>query len=221
MSSLSCKLYDNNFSFSYYLGGVFAMCLGVLVLIIEMCFVVEDFSWIVNLFFNYCYLGTLNNIVKVQNWLEESEVSPGISELLTAGKYTRCCYPSAPSRISSAKCKACKFSFDFQVLVAFACDLTLDCLPCCTDGHEWAWFRRFCMASRVARSLELRTPLPPDFCIEVQDKISEMVRDSEQCSEASTDHAVFRREHDEQLLLWLNQWVNFIYFVCQSSYQWK
>lgn len=43
LSPASCVC--NNFSFfSDYHGGLFAMRLGVLVLIIEMCFVVEDFS---------------------------------------------------------------------------------------------------------------------------------------------------------------------------------
>lgn len=92
-----------------------------------------------------------------------------------------------------------------QVLVAFACDLGLDALPCCVDGHEWAWFRRFCVASRVAQSLELRTPLPCDFQMEVKEKISEMVQDSDEGADNYTDHKMFRREHDEQLLLWLNQ----------------
>ncbi|XP_068720941.1 E3 ubiquitin-protein ligase HERC2-like [Montipora capricornis] len=93
----------------------------------------------------------------------------------------------------------------FKVLVAFACDLALDYLPCCVDGHEWAWFRRFCVASRVAQSLELRTPLPHDFLAEVQEKISEVVRETEDNADTFSDHEVFKREHDEQLLLWLNQ----------------
>ena len=90
--------------------------------------------------------------------------------------------------------------------MAFACDLTLDFLPCCADGHEWAWFRRFCMASRVASSLELRSPLPYDFLTEVGEKITEMVLETTQdCIVEYNDHRVFKKEHDEQLLLWLNQ----------------
>ncbi|KAL4692561.1 hypothetical protein H8959_016371 [Pygathrix nigripes] len=30
----------------------------------------------------------------------------------------------------------------FKVLVALACDLELDTLPCCAETHKWAWFRR-------------------------------------------------------------------------------
>lgn len=54
-----------------------------------------------------------------------------------------------------------------QVLVALACDLELDTLPCCAETHKWAWFRRYCMASRVAVALDRRTPLPRAFLDEV------------------------------------------------------
>lgn len=58
--------------------------------------------------------------------------------------------------------------FDYlQVLVALACDLELDTLPCCAETHKWAWFRRYCMASRVAVALDKRTPLPRLFLDEV------------------------------------------------------
>ena len=61
------------------------------------------------------------------------------------------------------------------------------------------------MASRVASSLESRLPLPYDFLTKVKEKISEMVQDSQECAVEYSDHKVFKREHDEQLLLWLNQ----------------
>lgn len=54
-----------------------------------------------------------------------------------------------------------------QVLVALACDLELDTLPCCAETHKWAWFRRYCMASRVVVALDRRTPLPRAFLDEV------------------------------------------------------
>lgn len=54
-----------------------------------------------------------------------------------------------------------------QVLVALACDLELDTLPCCAETHKWAWFRRYCMASRVAVALDKRTSLPRLFLDEV------------------------------------------------------
>ena len=61
------------------------------------------------------------------------------------------------------------------------------------------------MASRIASSLESRQPLPHDFLSEVKDKISEMVQESQESAMEYYDHEVFKREHDEQLLLWLNQ----------------
>lgn len=61
------------------------------------------------------------------------------------------------------------------------------------------------MASRVASSLESRVPLPHDFLAEVTEKISEMVQESQESAIEYYDHGVFKREHDEQLLQWLNQ----------------
>lgn len=57
----------------------------------------------------------------------------------------------------------------------------------------------------MASSLDLRLPLPYDFLSEVKEKISEMVQDSQECEVDYSDHKVLKREHDEQLLLWLNQ----------------
>nr|CAD7446271.1 unnamed protein product [Timema bartmani] len=54
----------------------------------------------------------------------------------------------------------------FKVLVALACDLGLDSLPCCSENHKWSWFRRYCMAARVAGALVGRTTLPHSFCVE-------------------------------------------------------
>ena len=55
----------------------------------------------------------------------------------------------------------------FQVLVALACDLELDTLPCCAETHKWAWFRRYCTASRVAVALDKRNSQPRAFLDEV------------------------------------------------------
>lgn len=52
--------------------------------------------------------------------------------------------------------------------MALACDLELDTLPCCAETHKWAWFRRYCTASRVAVALDKRTPLPRPFLDEVR-----------------------------------------------------
>ena len=61
------------------------------------------------------------------------------------------------------------------------------------------------MASRVASALETRLSLPRDFVLEVMERIGELVPECERLDEDFIDHAKFRREQDEQLLLWLNQ----------------
>lgn len=63
--------------------------------------------------------------------------------------------------------RSCKSYHLVQVLVALACDLELDTLPCCAETHKWAWFRRYCTASRVAVALDKRTSLPRPFLDEV------------------------------------------------------
>lgn len=48
----------------------------------------------------------------------------------------------------------------FKELVALACEVGLDALPCCAETYKWSWFRRYCMAARVATSLINRLVLP-------------------------------------------------------------
>uniref|UniRef100_A0A663FHC2 E3 ubiquitin-protein ligase HERC2 n=1 Tax=Aquila chrysaetos chrysaetos TaxID=223781 RepID=A0A663FHC2_AQUCH len=93
----------------------------------------------------------------------------------------------------------------FKVLVALACDLELDTLPCCAETHKWAWFRRYCMASRVAVALDKRTPLPRLFLDEVAKKIRELMADNESMDVLHECHDVFKREQDEQLVQWMNR----------------
>ncbi|PKU46171.1 e3 ubiquitin-protein ligase herc2 [Limosa lapponica baueri] len=93
----------------------------------------------------------------------------------------------------------------FKVLVALACDLELDALPCCAETHKWAWFRRYCMASRVAVALDKRTPLPRLFLDEVAKKIRELMADNENMDVLHECHDVFKREQDEQLVQWMNR----------------
>ncbi|XP_077868707.1 E3 ubiquitin-protein ligase HERC2-like [Saccoglossus kowalevskii] len=93
----------------------------------------------------------------------------------------------------------------FKVLVALACDLRLDALACCAMSHRWSWFRRYCTAARVAQSLERRTPLPYSFLEEVMKKIKEISADGEDISKDHENHHIFQKEHDEQLLLWMNR----------------
>ena len=93
-----------------------------------------------------------------------------------------------------------------QVLVALACDLGLDTMPCCAEAHKWAWFRRYCSAARVAASIVTRSPLPVAFTEEVGKKILDIASSGESGSNEHLDHVMFLQEQDEQLLQWLNRW---------------
>ena len=93
----------------------------------------------------------------------------------------------------------------FKVLVALACDLELDTMPCCSEIHKWSWFRRYCLAARVAKSLINRTPLPKSFCVDVMKRINEMITEEDGSTKEHENHELFKKEHDEQLLLWLNR----------------
>merc|ERR550517_2426400 len=93
----------------------------------------------------------------------------------------------------------------FKELVALACDLGLDLLPCCTETYKGSWFRRYCVAARVATALINRTPLPQPFCQDVRKKIMEMVSEDEAFCLDHESHAIFKAGQDEQLLLWLHR----------------
>jgi len=93
-----------------------------------------------------------------------------------------------------------------QVLVALACDLGLDSLPCCTDmAHKWAWFRRYCMAARVVSAMVRRGQLPATFLEEVGKKVADMGDEGEALTHDYTDSLTFTLDLDEQLLLWMNR----------------
>lgn len=103
--------------------------------------------------------------------------------------------------------------FSLQVLVALACDLELDKLIGVTDNHKWLWFRRYCHAARVAKALIHRTQLPKNFCLEVRKKFTES---NDQEADEPWDHEkhnVFKKEHDEQLLAWLNRYLIIEFFL--------
>ncbi|XP_020707195.2 E3 ubiquitin-protein ligase HERC2 isoform X3 [Athalia rosae] len=93
----------------------------------------------------------------------------------------------------------------FKVLIALACDLELDAMQCCSEVHKWSWFRRYCLAARVAKALIRRTPLPKPFCLEVTKRINEMTTEGDGTARDHENHDFFKQEHDEQLLLWLNR----------------
>ncbi|XP_065932274.1 E3 ubiquitin-protein ligase HERC2 isoform X3 [Magallana gigas] len=94
----------------------------------------------------------------------------------------------------------------FKELVALACDLELDKLSCCSEAHKWAWFRRYCMAARVATGIVQRTVLPMSFIEEVRKKILDISGEEEETAlNVHENHDLFKQEQDEQLLLWLNR----------------
>uniref|UniRef100_A0A0A9VNP3 HECT-type E3 ubiquitin transferase n=2 Tax=Lygus hesperus TaxID=30085 RepID=A0A0A9VNP3_LYGHE len=101
--------------------------------------------------------------------------------------------------------KQLMYSPFLKSLIALAADLGLDLLPCTSDIHKWVWFRRYCMGVRVATALIRRTSLPQQFCQEVQSKILELIPRSEELNLDHENHEIFKLEHDEQLLLWLNR----------------
>ena len=59
-----------------------------------------------------------------------------------------------------------------KVLVGLACDLELDKGVGSGEAHKWAWFRRYCTASRVLKALIERTVLPQGFCADVSCHLS-------------------------------------------------
>ncbi|KAL3879973.1 hypothetical protein ACJMK2_032247, partial [Sinanodonta woodiana] len=93
----------------------------------------------------------------------------------------------------------------FKVLVALACDLGLNNLQCCAEAHKWAWFRRYCMAARVAAAIVQRSVMPAHFCEEVMKKIQDIMDERESINRDHENHQIFKQELDEQLLLWLNR----------------
>lgn len=137
------------------------------------------------------------------------------------------------SRGFSARKMFVMWSVLLQVLVALACDLELDTLPCCAETHKWAWFRRYCTASRVSVALDKRSPLPrlfleevsSAFCpsvhlssllqlrqilklfvrLKVTKKVRELMADHESMNNLHESHELFRREQDEQLVQWMNR----------------
>lgn len=59
-------------------------------------------------------------------------------------------------------------------LTFLCCNLQLDRLIPSLDSQQWAWFKRYCSAIRVAQSIITRTTVPDAFCLEVGQKLAEM-----------------------------------------------
>ena len=86
-------------------------------------------------------------------------------------------------------------------MAALCCDLDVDSLMPTMEIYRWAWFRKYCLASRVTSSLLNRSNLPEEFKSEVRKKIVEM--DGEDEGREHEDPKVFKQEEDEQLLHWI------------------
>ncbi len=69
------------------------------------------------------------------------------------------------------------------------------------------------MAARVATALESRLALPMAFTEEVMKKIQEISADGESVSREHENHELFSKDHDEQLLLWLNRYEESIIII--------
>ncbi|KAL4692525.1 hypothetical protein H8959_016335 [Pygathrix nigripes] len=57
--------------------------------------------------------------------------------------------------------EALQRQFEYEdpiVLVALACDLELDTLPCCAETHKWAWFRRGQLGGIEGAKVKVPTP---------------------------------------------------------------
>uniref|UniRef100_A0A6P7FTJ3 HECT-type E3 ubiquitin transferase n=1 Tax=Diabrotica virgifera virgifera TaxID=50390 RepID=A0A6P7FTJ3_DIAVI len=93
----------------------------------------------------------------------------------------------------------------FKVLVSLASDLEMDKMANIVDNHKWSWFRRYCHAARVAKALIHRTNLPMTFCQEVRKKLSDSSGEGSSEYWEHEKHSLFKKEHDEQLLIWLNR----------------
>lgn len=111
-----------------------------------------------------------------------------------------------------------------QVLAALACDLGLDAIlsgpsgaAAGGEGQKWAWFRRYCAASRIATSLQTHSALPLSFCDEVYKKVMELTPDDEIVDRAYESQSAFDRQHDEQLLMWLNRLARIRFRIVQDK----
>lgn len=83
--------------------------------------------------------------------------------------------------------------------------MELDKVISINDNHKWSWFRRYCHAARVAKAIINRTTLPQTFCIEVRKKLVDSSTEDDEHVWEHEQHDVFKKEQDEQLLIWLNR----------------
>ena len=78
---------------------------------------------------------------------------------------------------------------------------------------KWAWLSKYCTAIRTAQSFIQNTPLPKDFALDVREKLSEIVPPGESLCLDYENNDMFSKAEDEQLLIWLNRFVQVIFDV--------
>ncbi|XP_052754599.1 probable E3 ubiquitin-protein ligase HERC2 isoform X2 [Galleria mellonella] len=96
-------------------------------------------------------------------------------------------------------------------LAWLACGLRIDTRVCNgPDAARWAWFKRYCLCMRTADALIRRVPMPIPFLADVRKRLADLgVYNVEENSTDAQypweDNTKFTRQHDEQLLHWVNK----------------
>ncbi|CAH2068345.1 unnamed protein product, partial [Iphiclides podalirius] len=96
-------------------------------------------------------------------------------------------------------------------LAWLACGLRVDSRVCAgQDASRWAWFKRYCVCVRAADALLRRAPLPVPFLADVRKRLADLgvYNVDESAGDAPypwEDNAKFTKQHDEQLLHWVNK----------------
>ncbi|KAJ0180993.1 hypothetical protein K1T71_003078 [Dendrolimus kikuchii] len=96
-------------------------------------------------------------------------------------------------------------------LAWLACGLRIDTKVCSgADAVRWAWFKRYCLCVRTADALIHRVPMPIPFLADVRKRLSDLgVYNTEESSTDQQysweDNKKFTKQHDEQLLHWVNK----------------
>ncbi|XP_072935158.1 probable E3 ubiquitin-protein ligase HERC2 [Epargyreus clarus] len=103
------------------------------------------------------------------------------------------------------------YSHFLKELCWLSCSLRLDSSALVNqDLLRWGWFKRYCLCMRAADALLRRVPLPTPFLADVRKRLAELgVYNLEETTVDSVypweDNAKFTRQHDEQLLHWVNR----------------
>ncbi|CAG4926206.1 unnamed protein product [Colias eurytheme] len=94
-------------------------------------------------------------------------------------------------------------------LALLACGLRMDARM--SNGSDAArWFKRYCVCVRTADALIRRSPLPPPFLTDVRKRLADLGVYGDEGGEQGSgnvweDNTKFTRQHDEQLLHWVNK----------------